>query len=371
MKPTSATEERPAATAGDPGAYATAVDAATARAAAATAAAWAELRGRRAGTLPEMAELVSTISGLDGGKYLRPRLAAATYHGLGGSDDGVIDTISSALQSLHLGLCIHDDLIDRDELRHGRFNVAATVRRADLESGQDARAAERQGTAAGLLAGDLAVNLCLRTLAHCRVDPAVRHDLILETLAAVEDTIAGEWLDLRSELAPLDTDLPLTVAELKTAGYSMILPLRLGAVASGGATAEILAALTTIGRNLGIAYQLVDDELGLFGDPARTGKSTVSDLREGKRTELVRLAHVLGSDSDRELLTAEVGNPDLTEHTAARLRSVVEDSGARSALREEISRASRVAKELARESLPAALGRYLADLATRSERRDH
>jgi len=347
------------------------VDGATERAAAATAAAWSALGTRRIGTLPEMAGLLSTISALDGGKYLRPRLAAAVYYGLGGRDDAVIDCIGSALQSLHLGLCIHDDLIDGDELRHGRFNVAGTVRRADIADGLDPAAAERQGTAAGLLAGDLAVNLCVRTLLSTPVEHAVRFDLVAETLAAVEDTIAGEWLDLRSELAPLDTDLPLTVAELKTAGYSMILPLRLGAIGSGDPGADVLEALTGIGRNLGIAYQLVDDELGLFGDPARTGKSTISDLREGKRTELVRLAHVLGTTADRELLLAEIGNPDLSEDTAALLRSVIERSGARAAAREEISRASRRAKELAMSSLPPQTGAYLAGLVNRVQQRDH
>ena len=262
-------------------------------------------------------------------------------------------------------------MIDGDELRHGRFNVAGTLRRNDSDAGTNSVAAQRQGYAAGLLAGDLALNISLRTLLAGPADPTVRMDLAAETISAVEDTIAGEWLDMRSELAPLDTGLPLTVAELKTAGYSMILPLRLGAVASGHSTPQILAALTEIGRDLGIAYQLVDDELGLFGDPARTGKSIVSDLREGKRTELIRLAYTLGSDRDREALRRHVGDPALTDSVAADLRVLIERTGARAALREQIVAVGDRARAVTAKALPSSLGSYIVQLITRTQNRDH
>lgn len=351
--------------------FAEQVSAVTARAASATAAAWQQLANRPVGRLPEMATLLEIVRSVDGGKYLRPRLAAASFLGLGGTDPDLIDTVGAALQNLHLGLCIHDDLIDGDDLRHGRFNVAATVRRSDLADGRAEPVARRQGTAVALLAGDLAVNLCQTGLLAAPTTDRIRLALTTETAAAIAETIAGEVLDVRSELYPLDAGIAITVAELKTAGYSMVLPLRLGAIAAGCTDSSVLEALTAIGRSLGIAYQLVDDDLGVFGDPSLTGKSVLSDLREGKRTEMVRLAWSLGDDQQREQLTAGIGRADLDHDGAEQLRQILLDTGARAATTRLVAEHTDALKALARQNLPSDLAGYLSRIADQCAGRNH
>ena len=182
---------------------------------------------------PRARQLLDEAEASDGGKHLRPRLVAAAYFGFGGGDRGLLGDVAGAQQLLHLGLCMHDDLIDGDRMRHGRANLIARYRAGDRAAGVADAAAERQAIAAGLLAGDLALNAALLALLMAPAPLPVRHRLAVEAGAALERTIAGELLDVRSELLRPDLAVPLRVAELKTAVYSVSLPLRLGAIAAG------------------------------------------------------------------------------------------------------------------------------------------
>ena len=108
--------------------------------------------------------------------------------------------------------------------------------------------------------------------------------------------------------------------------------------------------LERLGASLGLSFQLVDDDLGVFGDPEVTGKSVLSDLRAGKRTELLRLGFHQANDAQREVLRASVGNPDLDEDGAERVRHVLIESGAR-------DRALKVARQHARSARRIAMER--------------
>src|SRR5690606_12358331 len=181
------------------------------------------------------------LADLTGGKFLRSRLAVAAYAGLGGENDGVAASLAVSVQLLHLGLCVHDDLIDGDAVRHGRPNVAGLSRRRVLAEGGTAGRAGREGMAAAVRAGDLAIAQSQRELLTAPLTPTVTVAVMAELLDALAVTIGGEWLDVRSEVAP-PADVPADViASLKTARYTTVLPLRLGAVAAGADALTVTA----------------------------------------------------------------------------------------------------------------------------------
>lgn len=328
---------------------------------------WRDTR-RRWSVDRDMQELVDDVEQLVGGKYLRPRLVALAYAGFGGRSDRVIDRLTTSVQSLHLALCIHDDVIDGDPVRHGRPTLQAAVADREIAAGRPADA-ERQGLAAGLLAGDLALTVSIREMMGAAGLVPNGTELVDELLAAIETAVAGEVLDVRGEQLPLSAGGAIRVAELKTAAYSIELPLRLGARAAG-ADRHALEQISAVGRNIGVAYQLVDDDLGVFGDSSVTGKSTGSDLRSGKRTELVRHAVTTAGPADRAYLEEWIGRPDADEATLDDLREILLRTGSRDHLHSLIDRHTGSATALITEHLPPWLGRRLIELIAGLRRRD-
>ncbi|AEE47285.1 polyprenyl synthetase family protein [Cellulomonas fimi] len=298
-------------------------------------------------------DLASTL----GGKLMRPRLTAAAYLGLGGTDLGAVAPVAAAQEVLHVAMLVHDDVLDHDDVRRGRLNVSGAARRRGLTRGLPAVDADAQALAAGILAGDLALASAFRLVARTPVPGDVRERLTDLLADGVETAVAGELLDVASEtLAPADVDA-LLVAALKTAEYSCRVPLASGAVLAG-ADEDVLRRLDDVAAALGLAFQLTDDDLGVFGDPAVTGKSVLSDLRRGKRTELLRVAYDRSGPAGRATLDRYVGQPDLDEEGAALVRAVMVDSGALAAVRTLVARTARAAREHAR-ALPEPLADYL------------
>ncbi|MFF2495319.1 polyprenyl synthetase family protein [Agromyces sp. NPDC058064] len=336
-----------------------------------TAAVWHEVDARLEAAGPEAAELVAAARAADGGKHLRPGLVAASYLAHGGDDPALLRRVAAAQQLVHLALCIHDDLIDGDLVRHGRPNVVGLTVSASQAEGLGPAAAARRGEASALLAGDLALNAAVLALVGAPAAESVRLGLAAAALTAVERAIAGELLDVRAETLAPELSAPLLIATLKTASYSVTLPLLLGAIAAGADDASTARSIERTGTALGIAYQLGDDDLGLFGDPATTGKSTLSDLRDGKRTEHVRLALEWSGGDDREFIARVLGAPDATEADARRVREIVTATGARAAVHGLIETHLDRGLNEARTGLPVELADHLALLAGALRRRDH
>jgi geranylgeranyl diphosphate synthase type I len=143
------------------------------------------------------------------------------------------------------------------------------------------------------------------------------------------EVMAGQYLDLRLDgLANAGVPAARQVALLKSGRYTVTRPLELGCAVATECDAHTAQALSVYGDALGLAFQLRDDVLGLFGDPAVTGKSATSDLREGKRTMLVLRALALTTPAGRAVLESALGNLDLDEADAERCREIVAGSGA-------------------------------------------
>ena len=188
------------------------------------------------------------------------------------------------IELLHTAFVIHDDVIDDDHLRRGRPNVSGTFRARGRALGATDDGAG-YGLTAAILAGDLALAAAVRAVALCGAAPDVVRRLLDLFDSALHTTAAGELADVRLTLdhGPVTLAESLAMEEQKTSAYSFALPLRAGAVLAG-ADAATTARLGEVGRAMGVAFQLVDDLIGVFGDPDRSGKSATCDLRTRKQT---------------------------------------------------------------------------------------
>jgi geranylgeranyl diphosphate synthase, type II len=297
-----------------------------------------------------------------GGKRVRPALVLAAYAGFGGQDTAIAIRVAVACELLHTAFIIHDDLIDGDLTRRGVPNVAGTFASRARENGADDRRSSTWATAAGILAGDLALSEAHRTLGMLDIDSGIRVQLLDLLDRAVFVSAAGELADVTNAATsqPASLDSVLATLEHKTAIYSFEAPLLAGAILAG-APAEALDAVGRFGRLIGVAFQLTDDTLGVFGDPAKTGKSVLADLREGKLTALV--AHARTTEC-WPTIAPYIGDADLDETGAELVRAHLRACGA-AQLAEDLthSYANRAIESLDTPAVPEALRSSLTLLA--------
>jgi geranylgeranyl diphosphate synthase type II len=297
-----------------------------------------------------------------GGKRFRPRMVFAAYESLGGTDFEAAACIGAAFELLHTALIVHDDVIDRDFVRRGAPNLAGIYRDQVLADGGDLAVAEHRGISAAVIAGDLALFNAYRLIDRSGVGDVVRGRLIEVMDDALFASAAGELIDVDFSFAPEvpRVDDILAMERLKTAVYSFECPLQAGAILAG-APEETVATLGDFGREMGIAYQIVDDLLGVFGTEAETGKTTIGDLREGKRTVLIAYAT---SAPGWDELAHLFGDANLTEPDAQRLRDHLTGCGAKS-FAEGLARyyANRALARLVEPHIPAALRAELHPVA--------
>jgi geranylgeranyl diphosphate synthase type I len=186
---------------------------------------------------------------------------------------------------------------------------------------------EQYGAAAAILLGDLLLSWADELLRLCGLSPAVVSDALGYFDTTRSEVIAGQFLDVSVQArGASDVEQAMRVLRYKSAKYSIERPLHVGAALAGG-SAEVLDALSRFGLPLGEAFQLRDDLLGVFGDPARTGKPAGDDLTEGKRTVLVALALEHADPEDAKRLDDALGR-SLSPDEVADLRRIIDGSGA-------------------------------------------
>ena len=297
-----------------------------------------------------------------GGKRVRPALVLAAYDGFGGTDHTLSTPVAVSFELLHTAFLIHDDVIDRDLSRRGEANIAGRFTARATAHGAGTEQATAWAAAAAILAGDLALSEAHRALALLPVPAEMRARLLDLLDRAVFVSAAGELADVTNTVArhPLTIDQVVSTLEHKTAIYSFEAPLQAGAVLAG-APEDAIDALGQFGRLIGVAFQLTDDLLGVFGDPADTGKSVLADLREGKQTALI--AHA-GVTEIWPLIAPFLGKADLTDAEAEQVRVHLRDCGAfetADALAREY--AQRAVAALDHPALPDLLRNTLTQLA--------
>lgn len=228
-----------------------------------------------------------------GGKRFRPALVIASFDAFAGdraAAPGLWD-VAAAFELLHTAFVIHDDLIDRDTERRGVPNVGGTFRSRARALGVSTEGAGRVGDAAAVLAGDILLYEAARLVATADITAAQRVPLFDLLDDAVLVSAIGELADVEQAVVPTEpaTDQLLSTAHDKTAVYSFCAPLAAGAVLANADQGD-RAVLMSVGADLGLAFQLVDDLIGTFGDESQAGRGAGADLREAKRTPLISFA---------------------------------------------------------------------------------
>jgi len=266
-----------------------------------------------------------------GGKRLRPAFCYWGYVAAGGVADaaGVID-VAASLDLVHLSALVHDDLIDDSDTRRGG-PAAHRFFESYHERQNWPGEAEKFGRSAAILLGDIlfAWSVAMVEQADLPGERVRRARPYLDAMRS--EVLAGQFLDLMHQTKPSDRDGLLRdaglVMDFKTAKYTVARPVQVGA-ALGLAGEETLEGLGLFGTHVGHAFQMRDDLLGIFGDPAVTGKPAGDDLREGKKTVVVGYALQQAGPSEAEDLAAMLGDPGLTEPDIARARAILTESGA-------------------------------------------
>lgn len=244
-----------------------------------------------------------------GGKRLRPKMVIMAYEAFGGTDVPKIMPIAAAHELLHFCLLIHDDIIDRDYVRYGVANIAG---RYKINYSKYVAHPEEQthfAHSAAILGGDLMLSGAHQLIASSNVNDDLKTMAQSYLAHSTFEVAAGELLDTELSFAPYKEGDALKVARYKTASYSFVSPLMTGALLAGLSKKQN-NALHTYAMSLGIAYQLVDDLLGVFGDEQEIGKSTSSDITEGKRTYMIECALADMTQDDKATFLAAFGNPN-------------------------------------------------------------
>jgi geranylgeranyl diphosphate synthase type I len=242
------------------------------------------------------------------------------------ADEDALVRACASLELLHASALIHDDFVDASDSRRGRPSTHRTFEREHRAAGWRGDP-DQYGAAAAILLGDLLLSWSDQLLRRCGLSPAVVSPALDVFDLCRSEVIAGQFLDVSAQArGRADVDTAMTVLRYKSAKYSVERPLHLGAALAGGSI-DARAELSAFGLPLGEAFQLRDDLLGVFGDPATTGKPAGDDLVEGKRTVLVALAMDSAPASDAALLDRSLGTP-LAPDEVERLRGIIDASGA-------------------------------------------
>lgn len=265
--------------------------------------------------------------GASNGKRLRPYVMLTAYEGLGGDQYDMVLPVAAALEVLHACLLIHDDIIDHDYVRYGQPNVAGQYRARYAHENMSEAERDHYANSAALLAGDLALSGAYELILESSLPAEVKVEVSRALNNMIFAEAGGELLDTEAVFLPFEGVDTMTIAHLKTAVYSFVGPLLIAAILAD-ADDETKHSLEDMGYALGIAYQLADDLLGLFGDEAVTGKSSIGDLKEGKRTFIMQRTFALATPQQLQLLEAVVGREDMTQKQADEVRQIVRDCGA-------------------------------------------
>ncbi len=260
-----------------------------------------------------------------GGKRIRPALCLLAAEALGGKAEDAIPG-AVALELVHNFSLVHDEIQDRDTERHHRPTAWALF-----------------GEAQAINIGDYLYSRAIAALLDADLSPS-RRDLVLRALThAIDRMIAGQWEDIEFEAQPRVGVADYAAMVGGKTGAMLAASVQVGAILAG-AEEEVTAAVAEWGLQVGLAFQVWDDYLGIWGNPDYTGKSDWSDIRRKKKTYPVVLAMADGRTA--ELLDQVFAMDEVDEAAAREAARAIEFVGGRSGTREAAERYAAAAEGL-------------------------
>lgn len=268
---------------------------------------------------------------LSGGKRVRASFMYWGYRAAGvekGDKDWKEKIIeaSMSIELTHIFLLIHDDIIDRDDFRHG---IQTIHKKYECLAKKYYKKVDPKhfGDSMAIVVGDMAAAFGNEIIFNSRFASEKKQKALLKLQEIVANTVSGEILDVMLEAKGRATEKEiLEVHRNKTAKYTVEGPLHLGALLAG-ASEDKLKILSEYAVPVGIAFQIQDDILGAFGDEKKLGKPVCSDLREGKQTLLIAKALENGNIKQRKLVKKFLGNKTVSESDVEIFRRVIRETG--------------------------------------------
>lgn len=265
---------------------------------------------------------------LRGGKRLRPLLFITSYFGAGGGREEIYK-VSCSIELAESFLLVHDDIMDKDIIRRGGETLHIYAQKW-FKNNFGEKDKEHCGLSLGILGGDLFSNYSFKPLLSSNF-PSNLKLLALEIfIENLEKCYWGQFYDIlttKMDIENVKEDDYLFLVEHKTASYTTVMPLLMGSIFAGK-KGEYLEQMKKFGKYLGIAFQIKDDILGVFGDVDKMGKSNLSDLKEGKKTLLVIKAYEKGEEREKDFLKEKLGSGILQEEDLMKFREIFEKTGA-------------------------------------------
>ncbi len=263
---------------------------------------------------------------MSGGKRLRPALMFYGYMGVGGDRRKEILQASISVELIHTFLLIHDDIIDRDNKRHGVMTTHLKYENMHKSLFWN-DSSEHFGTAMAIIIGDMVAALGNQAL-YCSKFKA---DILIKALRKLQEVVAntviGEAKDVLISFRGDATEKEiLDVCNLKTAKYTIESPLQLGAILAN-ADEELLRQISKLAIPMGIAFQIQDDILGVFGSEKKIGKPVGSDIAEGKQTILVSQVRKMGDKDQVREINSMLGKSKITIDEVEKFRNIIIETG--------------------------------------------
>jgi geranylgeranyl diphosphate synthase, type I len=318
---------------------------------------WEEEIGREFGYDDDQRALVKRMlshareHNLRAGKRLRASLVLAGYE-LGMESDESVWSVAMAVEIIHTALLIHDDFMDGDTLRRGKPTTHMEWAQGDTHYGETM----------AVNIGDGVLMLGFEMIARSDMDDDKKILVLKQILRGIANTAWGQAYDVSlSKVSDVKTGNVLALHRAKTSLYTYENPLLAGALMAG-VDKEVIEVLKKYAEYGGVAFQIQDDILGVYGDPGMTGKSDDSDIRQSKVTTLLTEMVEVLSEAEKERLGQIWGKQDANESEIAEIKKMIRDSGA-------YDRSKQMAVDLARQAVGVV--RDLRKMGCRSEAVDY
>ncbi|MCX7928584.1 MAG: polyprenyl synthetase family protein [Patescibacteria group bacterium] len=259
-------------------------------------------------------------------KRLRSSFIYYAYKMLHGKNDKAIINAAMSIELIQTALLIHDDFMDQDEIRRGRATTHKFYE--EYHKGNNYKGdPAHYGNSMAINAGDIALCLGYEILGKSQFSSEKKLKALNKLFRGIANTAFGQAYDITLEnKAQASEKEILDMYKAKTAVYTYENPLHIGAILAG-AKEQDLKILSDYAIPGGIAFQLQDDILGLFGNPEKTGKPAHSDLRQGKMTLLITKALELSNTHQKQKLSLLWGKRNLSDTEAQEARNIVINTG--------------------------------------------
>ncbi len=253
------------------------------------------------------------------GKRVRGYLIKLGQMLFGKDDDSYVD-LAAAIEIFQTAILIHDDIIDEADKRRGMDTINAKYK-------------GHIGVAKGICIGDLGFFISYRIINNANITKELKDEIVKIYSKTLHNTVNGEIVDVELPLKSLDyhknmdEKIIYDIYVNKTAWYTIIGPILIGA-ASAGASSEDKEKLIKMGTNLGIAFQIKDDLLGLYSNTNKMGK-TLNDIKEGKQTIIYKYAIDNANKEELEVIKNYYGNSNVTDEESNIIIELFDKLGAR------------------------------------------